>query len=378
MRASELSSLAKDNILKLIRANRSFAVYRLPGEDEMGLVIQVKGEPKQFSSLESLKDESGFVLAPFAESKQHPILLIAPDLAVRGEEANSALENTSLELSPTNAKREEDSNCILSQEKQIENYHQAFERFMVPLKGGQFNKLVLSRSSKFELAEDFSAAEAFVRACQRFPNMMVYLCHTPISGTWMAITPEILLKRIDDAYETVALAGTMAVPEGETVPTWSEKNQQEQAHVADYIRRVIAENGELISEEGPFTARAGGLVHIKTVFKFHLKSRGKVVTVADALHPTPAVCGLPKKECFDFILKNEGYDRSYYSGFVGPLSLKGRSDLYVNLRCARLKNNEAVLYAGGGLLASSEELSEWNETVEKMKTMKSILEAPQN
>lgn len=372
-----LSSKAKDNILKLIHADRCFALYRLPGEREAGLVLQ-QGEAEQYFSPESLRDKSGFVLAPFEETKQHPILLIAPDIAVRGEEVNRALE--AVEFDDRVAQNQDQKKTVGARgaERQRKDYRRAFERFITPLKSGRFDKLVLSRSSEFELEKGFSAAEAFVHACARFPGMMVYLCHTPVSGTWMAITPEILLKRVDKEYETVALAGTMAVPEGERAPEWSEKNKREQAHVSDYIRRVIKENGELLEEEGPFTARAGGLVHIKTLFKFRLKSREKVVSVVDALHPTPAVCGLPKEECFRFILENEGYDRSYYSGFVGPLSLQGRSDLYVNLRCARLEGLKAVLYAGGGLLSSSEEEAEWNETVEKMKTMLSILRQPRS
>lgn len=376
MNTKFFSSKAKDNILKLIHADRSFALYRLPGESEPGLVLQQQGQAEQYFSPESLRDKAGFVLAPFEETKQHPILLIAPDIAVRGEEVNQALEEVEVDDRVAQNQEHKKASGARTNKQQREDYRRSFERFITPLKSGFFDKLVLSRSSEFELDKGFSAAEAFVHACARFPGMMVYLCHTPVSGTWMAITPEILLKRVDKQYETVALAGTMAVPEGETAPEWSEKNRREQAHVSDYIRRVIKENGGLLEEQGPFTARAGGLVHIKTIFKFCLKSREKVVSVVDALHPTPAVCGLPKEECFRFILENEGYDRSYYSGFVGPLSLKGRSDLYVNLRCARLEGTKAVLYAGGGLLPSSEEEAEWNETVEKMKTMLSILKEP--
>jgi 2-succinyl-5-enolpyruvyl-6-hydroxy-3-cyclohexene-1-carboxylate synthase len=91
------------------------------------------------------------------------------------------------------------------------------------------------------------------------------------------------------------------------------------------------------------------------------------------LHPTPAVCGLPKEEAFRFIPDNEGYDRSYYSGFTGWLDTEGHTDIYVNLRCMEIKPGEAILYAGGGILASSEVESEWMETGDKMNTMRSIL-----
>lgn len=53
--------------------------------------------------------------------------------------------------------------------------------------------------------------------------------------------------------------------------------------------------------------------------------------------------------------------------------LTGHTDIYVNLRCMEIKPGEAILYAGGGILASSEVESEWMETGDKMNTMRSIL-----
>jgi isochorismate synthase len=91
------------------------------------------------------------------------------------------------------------------------------------------------------------------------------------------------------------------------------------------------------------------------------------------LHPTPAVCGLPKEKAYRFIKENEGYDRNYYSGFVGMLNPLGKTDLYVNLRCLNYKVNELSLYAGSGLLSASELEDEWQETEKKLQTMKRLL-----
>lgn len=91
---------------------------------------------------------------------------------------------------------------------------------------------------------------------------------------------------------------------------------------------------------------------------------------------------LPKEDAFRFIPLNEGYERSYYSGFVGILDPGGETHLYVNLRCMALDTGAATLhagagtatlYVGGGILASSDAASEWDETAEKMKTMQSII-----
>ena len=73
------------------------------------------------------------------------------------------------------------------------------------------------------------------------------------------------------------------------------------------------------------------------------------------------------------MLKNLGYDRRYYTGFVGWIDPEGQTDLYVNLRCMEIRSTEAKLYAGGGILPSSEVRAEWEETSAKMKTMKNLL-----
>lgn len=124
--------------------------------------------------------------------------------------------------------------------------------------------------------------------------------------------------------------------------------------------------------ERTLPAFAGALSHLKTDFHFSLNDSQRLGDLLKLLHPTPAVCGLPKEEAYRFILDNEGYDRSYYSGFIGWLRPEGRTDLYVNLRCMNVKEDSLTLYAGGGLLASSELDDEFQETEKKMQTMQNL------
>ena len=97
------------------------------------------------------------------------------------------------------------------------------------------------------------------------------------------------------------------------------------------------------------------------------------------LHPTPAVCGLPKETAKNFILEHEGYDRSFYTGFLGEINLNSGGEksanthLFVNLRCMELFEDKAVLFVGGGITNDSNNEKEWEETVAKSSTMKAIL-----
>ena len=359
----------------LTRSRLSFALYRLPWTDECYFVLQQSGDVEQLADIRELNKKKGFVMAPFLQSDHHPLIVIHPDITAYDwdeiSEAISSLECADALLTCKN--QTEKLSPFVSEETDKERYTQAFERFITPLQKKHFQKLVLSRSSTKHINDDFSPLAAFVRACNNYPRMMIYLCHTPVSGTWVGSTPEILLSGHGKEWHTVALAGTMPM-QNEVMPMdWDKKNQDEQGYVADYIRRIIKKFGNKMNEKGPYTARAGQLVHLKTDFYFLLKNTYNIGNLLQELHPTPAVCGLPKEDAFRFILENEGYDRSYYSGFIGWLDTEGHTDLYVNLRCMEIKPGETTLYAGGGILASSEIESEWTETGDKMNTMKSIL-----
>lgn len=359
----------------LIQADASFALYRLPWTDKCRLVWQLHGTVTCLDRIDSLGHSQGFIMAPFRPSPLHPVVLIRPDVQAHGwDEIAHALHTHAPAGMPsvpgTSASRPD---SLLSAAVEQTRYRDTFQRFITPLQAGRYRKLVLSRASLRQTPAGFSPFRSFQEACRRYPRMMVYLCHTPVTGTWMGSTPEILLSGEEHSWHTVALAGTMPM-QGEEMPTdWSEKNRLEQACVADYIRHIIRSYGDELTEEGPYTTRAGGVVHLKTDFRFLLRDTTRLGSLLDELHPTPAVCGLPKADTYRFISTHEGYDRSYYSGFIGPLQPGGHTDLFVNLRCMEVFPQAVRLYAGGGILPQSEPTSEWQETEVKMNTMLSVL-----
>lgn len=359
----------------LTRSNFSFALYRLPWTDECYFVMQTSGEVEKLNDIAELNGKKGFVIAPFRQSETLPLVFINPDIiSYDWEEITESL--TSLEYTDAILSCRNLVNTplpVLTEEERYGRYFAAFNRFMEPLKQKQFKKLVLSRPAFCTIDDDFSPLNTFVKACNAYPRMMIYLCHTPTTGTWLGSTPEILLSGHAQNWNTVALAGTMPIVDNEETAEWSAKNKEEQALVAEYVRKIVKKHGRKMAEKGPYTARAGQLVHLKTDFHFQLKETGFLGDLLKELHPTPAVCGIPKSEAYQFIPENEGYERRYYSGFIGWLDPEGTTDIYVNLRCMEIRANQAKLYAGGGILSSSEVRSEWEETGEKLKTMKNIL-----
>ncbi|MBC7426107.1 MAG: chorismate-binding protein, partial [Bacteroidia bacterium] len=109
-----------------------------------------------------------------------------------------------------------------------------------------------------------------------------------------------------------------------------------------------------------------------TEYNFEV-DRLKSAEITNMLHPTPAVCGYPFNEALDFIKENEGYNREFYSGYLGPVYNNGDRQLFVNLRCMRIYEEDMVLFAGGGINKGSDPEKEWTETENKMKTLLNCL-----
>jgi isochorismate synthase len=247
------------------------------------------------------------------------------------------------------------------------------------IKSTGIKKVVTSRTTKTPLPPHFDPVTAFEALCRRYPDAFVSLVSIPGVGTWLGASPELLLSLSDHSLSTVALAGTQGY--SDDIPlsavTWGAKEIEEQALVSDYIRDFFRQL-ELphFSEIGPRTVAAGNVAHLQTTFEIELMPR-RLLRLANQilhnLHPTSAVCGMPKRAALSFILQNENYDRAFYSGFLGPIHVENRSQLFVNLRCMQLEQEHALLYVGGGITQDSVPEGEWEETVLKSNTLLAIL-----
>ncbi len=362
-----ISENSYDIIDTFIEQGKSFAIWRLPGKESYHFVMQSAGSPRLLHDIRDLDGRRGFVIAPFHVTNKRPIALIEPDLFGLPSECLTCSRRAVSNMRPNKIEP------LSSEEEEMKRYSNHFARFIDPLQKGDLDKLVLSRGKTISREHSFSPGRAFFAAAKRYVRSYTYLCHTPETGTWMGGTPEILLSGENRQWHTVALAGTQPLHNGNLPTSWNPKNLKEQQLVALYIQRQLSSLGIDSTEEGPYTTRAGEVSHLKSDFFFSLHDTNKLGDLLQMLHPTPAVCGLPKEEAYQFILKNEGYERNYYSGFIGWLDPNGKTDLYVNLRCMSIQEEDLTLYAGGGLLAASRMEEEWQETEFKLDTMRRLL-----
>ncbi len=354
---------------------KNFAIFRLPHADTYTEIIQHKGEPRRLASVGELNGQKGFVVAPFSATDDEPLLLIAPD-EVKTSQLDTSLCKEENDIHDENERssslltdENERSSSLLTDENERSYYSVDFQNFHSRLVSGEFKKIVLARSAEVSHGDDVNTRRLFFKACMSYPRMFVALVSTKVTGTWLVATPEILLEGNGRDWHTMALAGTMTLGK----LNWSEKNIAEQAYVTTYITECIERFTNDFQIEGPYSVRAGELVHLRTDFHFSIISDDALGKIIATLHPTPAVCGIPKRETNDFIIANEHRPRRYYSGFMGPLGINGTTHLYVSLRCMEILPHAYRLYAGGGILADSVEQQEWEETAEKMKTMGKVI-----
>lgn len=352
--------------------DKSFALYRYPRDGVYTRIMQCGGQPESLPAYEELGGKTGFVFAPFCISEANPLLVIRPDVVERLPVRDCPPPDT------VDGETARDSGGRGEYGRVFSLFHPMFAR-------GTFSKIVLSRCCDELTDTETDCHELFFRACRLYPRMFIALVSTPQGGTWLMATPEILIESTAGGYHTMAVAGTMKITGNDTddalaarktdgdIAEWSRKNIDEQRYVAQYVRSCLKGFAAETAENGPYTLRAGRVKHLASDFTFTLDDGGDIGRLISELHPTPAVCGIPKQEAYRFIMDNEAYDRRYYSGFAGPVNCQEGTHLYVTLRCMEICGRRHRLYAGGGLLVDSEEETEWLETEAKMETMRRCL-----
>jgi isochorismate synthase len=345
--------------------------YSFPGEDHTCVVVQTE----KIHFIQDIKDlcqRNGFIIAPFESVVSETAYFIRPDLFACTDKGIDHVAEEAKALPDVKKIKDYAENHIASQEEYLETAGYLIDK----IKEGEVSKVVLSRVVKETLPKGFNIGEFYIKLRDQYPNAFVYLFNIPDSGLWIGATPETLIRQeTDGTVEIMSLAGTVLKPEGDWMIIWGDKERQEQEYVSEYIRIVLSGLGiKDFKEFPPETIFAGHIAHLRTLFRVSPDAAVNMIgELVKRLHPTPAVCGLPKVDAFNFIEKAEVHDRKYYTGFLGPWNLDNKKQLFVNLRCAEINKDKIYLYVGGGLTAGSVPEKEWEETRQKAQTLLSVL-----
>ncbi len=366
-----------DEIKSAIANQKAISIWRMPVDEDSTKTRKLSYLiGKSYQTIERTDFDllsSGFLFAPFKRDQEK--------IFINGEIASADIDmlaDDDLYVSDFSEAYTTNDHVSITPE---EEFKKIVSNSIKEMKSGAFQKVVLSKNHRLSLSDGKNLTEVLLDLMHKYPRALVSLVAIPKVGIWIGASPEILIEvRNNTEFHTVALAGTQvndqSLTEGEVA--WRQKEIEEQALVSRYLIDCFKKiRLREYREFGPKTVKAGNLFHLKSDFYVDMKDTNfsQLPTVMlDLLHPTSAVCGMPLEETEKFILRNEYHDRSFFSGYLGPVDIsQGNIDLYVNLRCVRLHRTFAELFAGAGITKDSDPDKEWIETEHKMAIIREIL-----
>ncbi|MDN3202632.1 chorismate-binding protein [Algoriphagus sediminis] len=374
-----------------------FAIWRKPKSDNLELVLGSE-RPLKKVNLELEELPAGFIVHPFGDQENQEAFFIdaanyiqvkldqpispedLPEFIAGGSENKDELNSIFEWFQKTKNGLSPESN--LGNGESQKHYENLVKLGIKGIEKGDFEKVVPARTKRIPLDSSFDLMASFETMLKKYPNAFVNFFHLPGIGTWLGASPEILIETKQDHFYTMSLAGTQPASGDNPVRSvaWTQKEIEEQALVSRYIvdcfKKIRLREYE---EHGPKTVQAGSLLHLRSDFKVDMKATnfpqlGSVML--KLLHPTSAVCGMPRQKALDFIAENEQFDRSFFAGFLGPVNIGEETSIYVNLRTASLTGKEAIVYAGAGITEDSDPEKEWEETELKCANIGKILINP--
>jgi isochorismate synthase len=235
------------------------------------------------------------------------------------------------------------------------------------LKQDEAKKIVLSRIISFP-HQGLTADSIFNTLNEKFPSAAVFAFTDEHEVTWLGASPELLFRKRGEIYQTISLAGTRKTG---TEEPWGEKEREEQRLVTVFIQQELEKLGAVNILLGEVKSRSAGSVeHLCTEIQFEYSGDWK--NVKNALHPTPAVCGLPRAEAMRLIHQLEKHDREYYTGLIG-MEQGSSVDVYVILRCMKLSTKRIDVFVGAGITDSSVPELEARETRWKAESLTEVI-----
>lgn len=245
--------------------------------------------------------------------------------------------------------------------------------------GKDLDKVVLARATDLQFPQSVNAAA--VMASSRRLNLNCYHFFMAFSAecAFLGSSPERLWRRRDTALRTEALAGTVANhPEDHRawqLGDWlmkDDKNQRENMLVVEDICQRLQGCTQTLDVLPPQVLRLRKVQHLRRCIWTELNQADDTLCLMQ-LQPTAAVAGIPRELAREFIQQNEPFEREWYAGSAGYLSLR-QSEFCVSLRSAKISANVVRLYAGAGIVRGSDPELEWQEIDNKAAGLRTLLQ----
>jgi isochorismate synthase len=254
-------------------------------------------------------------------------------------------------------------------------YEAAVERALAAIDAGEVDKVVLARTLMVEADAPIDPRLVARRFNAEEPGCFVFLVALPGGvSSLVGASPEIVVRREGLSVSSDPLAGTARrspdpVRDQEIARQLLDtvKEQREHRLVAEAVADAMTPfcSNLVVDSETSLTSTAT-LWHLHTAIRGTLKPGAPdALTIAAAMHPTPAVCGTPQAAAAAVISRLEPFDRRFFAGLVGWVDARGDGEWALTLRCAEISGSSARLHAGAGIVAGSEPAAEDLETEAK-------------
>jgi menaquinone-specific isochorismate synthase len=246
---------------------------------------------------------------------------------------------------------------------------------------GDLQKVVLAVALAVTLEQPVTVPDVLERLRRSYPDCYRFLVEPTAEAGFFGAPPERLVRLDDRHVQTEALAGS--VPRGDTPEEdarharsllESEKLQHEQGLVADTIAEQLAPFGA-VSTGSQRVRKLATIQHLATPITADLDAAEHVLSIVEALHPTPAVGGLPPATALEVIRETESFERGWYASPVGWFDADGDGEFAVGIRSAVAGGRRATLFAGNGIVGDSDPAEEWDEIHLKYRPILDELES---
>jgi len=264
-------------------------------------------------------------------------------------------------------------------------YDQIIFSVLGNIKPGKLEKVVISRSHHVKVGKDFSSVSAMQVLRNAYPKCTSFFFSFPGQGTFFGSTPERLIRLKNGFIQTEALAGTIARGNNmeedrilaETLLDSHKEREEHNLVMEQIIRKLEPIIPNIQFPKSPQILKLKNVQHLQTPISGELENGEQVLDLVERLHPTSAVAGTPTDQAMQVIREMEAHDRGWYSGPIGWIDDKGDGEFYVALRSALVKDEEAHVFAGGGIVSESHPDTEWDETELKLQPIISALSGGQ-
>jgi isochorismate synthase len=261
-----------------------------------------------------------------------------------------------------------------------ERYEQIVATAVERIRASEVDKVVLARQLTVEAPGAIDPAAKLGALRDIFPSCFCFCFGSP-EAAFIGASPELLVRRSGAVAATVALAGTtsrsadLAVDDhlGEAMLR-SPKVRDEHGIVVRRIERTLRPHSVWVhAESEAFVVKVGNLQHVATPIRAQLAESHSAIELAGFLHPTPAIGGEPREPALQLIAELEGIDRGWYTGPMGWMDVAEDGEFCVGLRSALLRDREAHLFAGCGIVADSDPAAELQESELKFEALLPLL-----